>query len=321
MATDVIYFETTSPAAIQFIEKYKGGQLNVAYWSQLDDGQKENALEQAKYLITAAYPVTRQLLEQAPNVKLVQKTGSGVDNIDLDAAKEQGILVSSTPGANSNSVAEMTIGMILCLYRKLHFLDKETKQGKWLMFEHRPNMYEMRGKVHGIIGMGNIGKEVSKLSQALGTKIIYYDAYRLTPAQEEVLGVTYVDLSILFQTADIISVHVPLLPGTRGLVGAEEMNRMKPSAILVNVARGNIVDETALSAAVQQGKILGAGLDTFALEPVRQDNPLFQFDNVLVTPHIAGGTRDVLDTVLRLSFDNIRRMENGELPINIVKTK
>lgn len=319
MSAKVIYFEKVSSAACKFIETYKEPADEVTYWSELGDHERDAALAEAQYLITAAFPVTRQLLDKAPKVKLIQKTGSGVDNIDLPAAKEKGIMVSSTPGANSNSVAEMTIGMILCLYRKLHFLDRETKQGKWLMFEHRPYMFEMKNKIHGIIGMGNIGREVAKLSKAFGTKIIYYDAYRMDPEREKELGVSYVPLDKLLATADIISVHVPLLPETRGLIGREQLKQMKANAILINVARGNIIDEQALAEALHDGGLLGAAFDTFASEPISRDNPLLKFDQVLATPHIAGGTCDVLETVLRLAFQNIAKLEAGQLPDYLIK--
>ncbi|AIF50725.1 2-hydroxyacid dehydrogenase [Pelosinus sp. UFO1] len=319
MGTKVIYFEKVSPAAHEFIETYKSPGTEVAYWDQLNESQRKLCLSQAQYLITAAFPIKRQLLEKAPHVKLIQKTGSGVDNIDLIAAAEMEIMVSSTPGVNSTSVAEMTIGMILCLYRKLHFLDRETKQGKWLMFEYRPFMFEMKGKTHGIIGIGNIGKQVARLSKGFGTKIIYFDAYRLSPEKEKELGVSYVPLKDLLSTSDIMSLHVPLLPETKNMIGEKEFRLMKPNAILINVARGNIVDELALAQALKEGRLLGAGLDTFASEPVHKDNPLFGLDNALVTPHIAGGTRDVLEEVLRLSFQNIAKMEGGALPDNIIR--
>lgn len=318
MGAKVIYFEKVSSAAHEFIESFKGHDTEVAYWNDLNENQKDQCLSQANYLITAACPITRQILEKAPNVKLIQKTGSGIDNIDLEAAEEIGIKVSSTPGANSDSVAEMTIGMILCLYRKLHFLDRETKQGKWLMWEHRPSMFEMRGKTHGIIGMGNIGKKVAHLSKGFGTKTIYYDAYRMSSEQESEFDVVYVPFKELLATADIISLHIPLLPQTRNMISEEEFKIMKPNAILINVARGNIVDEKALAQALKEGRLLGAGLDTLAAEPVSKDNPLLKFDSVLTTPHVGGGTRDVLETVLRLSFQNIAKMEAGQLPSNIV---
>jgi lactate dehydrogenase-like 2-hydroxyacid dehydrogenase len=318
MGANVIYFEKVSPAAIQFINEFKDPKDEVVYWSELSEEQKTKCLERAQYLITAAYPINRELIKKAPNARLIQKTGSGVDNIDLIAAKEMNVMVSSTPGANSNSVAEMTIGMILCLYRKLHFMDRETKQGKWFMFEYRPSMFEMRGKTHGIIGMGNIGKAVAQLSKAFGTKIVYYDAYQMPVEQEKELEACYLPLQDLLAAADIVSVHIPLLPETRNLIGEKQLKMMKPNAVLINVARGHIIDEQALAAALKNGELLGAAMDTFAGEPVSQDNPLFKLDNVLATPHIAGGTCDVLRTVLRLSFENIAKVKTGRMPENLV---
>lgn len=320
MGAKVIYFEKASPDIQRIIEEYKGLTTEVVYWNDLDGNQQEHCLAQARYLITAASPVTRHILEKAPNVKLIQKTGSGVDNIDLAAAAERGIMVASTPGANSTSVAEMTIGMILSLYRKLHFLDRETKQGKWLMWEHRPFMFEMQGKTHGIIGIGNIGKKVAQLSKGFGTNVIYFNRNRLSPEMENKLGISYVPLRELLATSDIVSLHIPLLAETRNLIGEDELKLMKPNALLINVARGNIVDEKALALALQNGSLLGAGIDTWSSEPVKADNPLLQLNNVLAVPHVGGGTRDVLENVLRLSFANIAKVESGLVPDNLVKS-
>jgi len=319
MSVKVIYFETVSTASHEFIETYKSLGTEVAYWDQLDDRQKELCLSQAQYLIMSAYPINRTLLEKAPNVKLILKTGTGVDNIDLVAADEMGMMVVNTPGVNANSVAEMTIAQILCLYRKLIFVDKKTKQGEWCMFEYRPSMFEMRGKTHGIIGMGNIGKQVARLSKSFGTKVLYFDICRLSAEKEAELGVHYVAFKELLSMSDIISLHVPLTPLTTNMIRKEELELMKPNAILINVSRGKIVDEQALAKAIENKRLLGAGMDTFATEPINKDNPLFPFDNVLLTPHVAGGSCDVLREVLKLSFQNIAKMEKGETPDNLVK--
>lgn len=319
MSIKVIYFEKLSTASHEFIEVFKSPGTEVAYWDQLNDSQKELCLSQAQYFIVSAFPVNRQLLAKAPNVKLVLKTGAGVDNIDLIATDEMGIMVACTPGVNANSVAEMTIAQILCLYRKLIFVDKKTKQGEWLMFEHRPFMFEMRGKTHGIIGMGNIGKQVARLSKSFGTKIIYFDICRPSAEREEELGIQYVSFKELLSMSDIISLHVPLTPLTTNMIGKEELSLMKPNAILINVSRGKIIDEQALAQAIENKRLLGAGMDTFASEPINKDNPLFPFDNVLLTPHVAGGTCDALRKILEMCFQNIAKMEKGEIPDNLVK--
>ncbi|RPJ99075.1 2-hydroxyacid dehydrogenase [Priestia endophytica] len=319
MSCKIIYFEKMFTATREIINTYKSVDMEVNYWVDLNDEKREQALREANYLITASYPITRELLEKAPNVKLIQKTGSGVDNIDLKAAAEFGIHVASTPGANSNSVVELTIGMIISLYRKLHFLDRLTKNGEWKMWEYRTTMFEMNGKTHGVIGIGNIGRKVAQLSKAFGTNVIYYDVNRLSTEEEKELGITYVTFDNLVSQSDIISLHIPLIPETRNLISDKELNLMKSTAILVNVARGNIIDEQALAEALKCNRLLGAALDTWASEPINSDNPLLQLDNVLATPHIAGGTRDVLETVLRLSFENIRKVEAGSIADNLVK--
>lgn len=319
MSCKIIYFEKMFTATREIINTYKSVDMEVNYWVDLNDEKREQALREANYLITASYPITRELLEKAPNVKLIQKTGSGVDNIDLKAAAEFGIHVASTPGANSNSVVELTIGMIISLYRKLHFLDRLTKNGEWKMWEYRTTMFEMNGKTHGVIGIGNIGRKVAQLSKAFGTNVIYYDVNRLSTEEEKELGITYVTFDNLLSQSDIISLHIPLIPETRNLISDKELNLMKSTAILVNVARGNIIDEQALAEALKCNRLLGAALDTWASEPINSDNPLLQLDNVLATPHIAGGTRDVLETVLRLSFENIRKVEAGAIADNLVK--
>jgi lactate dehydrogenase-like 2-hydroxyacid dehydrogenase len=319
LSCKIIYFEKMFTATREIINTYKSVDMEVNYWVDLNDEKREQALREANYLITASYPITRELLEKAPNVKLIQKTGSGVDNIDLKAAAEFGIHVASTPGANSNSVVELTIGMIISLYRKLHFLDRLTKNGEWKMWEYRTTMFEMNGKTHGVIGIGNIGRKVAQLSKAFGTNVIYYDVNRLSTEEEKELGITYVTFDNLLSQSDIISLHIPLIPETRNLISDKELNLMKSTAILVNVARGNIIDEQALAEALKCNRLLGAALDTWASEPINSDNPLLQLDNVLATPHIAGGTRDVLETVLRLSFENIRKVEAGAIADNLVK--
>ncbi|WP_176466567.1 2-hydroxyacid dehydrogenase [Terribacillus saccharophilus] len=318
MECNIIYFEKAFTATIEIIEKYRDNDMNVIYWDNLNEDEKQIALSKANYFITASYPITKELMEKAPNLKLIQKTGSGVDNIDLASADKLNIKVSSTPGANSNSVVELTIGLIISLYRKLNLLDRHTKSGEWKMWEYRTSMFEMNGKKHGIIGIGNIGKKVAELSKAFGTEIIYYDKYKLPVEEEKRLGIQYVAFNELLAQADIVSLHIPLIPETRNLISHEQLNLMKSSAILINVARGNIINEDALASALKCNRLLGAALDTWASEPVEVDNPLLKLDNVVATPHIAGGTRDVLETVLRLTFDNINKVEAGKNANNLI---
>lgn len=318
MSKTIIYFESATDATKEFVDKYKREDQKVVYWQELGEKEREEHLKEAGYFIVATYPVTRELLDRSPNVKLIQRAGIGVDTIDLEAAKEKEVYVSNTPGVNAISVADMTIGLILSLYRKIPFMDQATKAGKWLMWDYRPEMYEMNGKVHAILGMGNVGKEVAKRSKAFNTEILYYDAFRLSPELEKEHGVTYMEFPEILKEADMVSIHVPLLPETRNWIGEKELAMMKPAAVLVNVARGQIVDETAVAKALKSGKLLGAAFDTFAVEPPQKENPLKECPNAILTPHIAGGTRDVLRSSIARSFENIGRIEAGELPVSIM---
>lgn len=318
MSGTTIYFESATDATKEFVNKYKKENQKVIYWQELGEKEKKAHLKEAEYFIVATYPVTRELLAQSPNVKLVQKAGIGVDTIDLEAAKEKGVYVSNLPGVNAISVAEMTIGLILSLYRKIPFMDQATKEGQWLMWDYRPEMYEMNGKVHAILGMGNVGKEVAKRSKVFNTQILYYDVFRLSPELEKEHGVTYMKFPNILKEADIVSIHVPLLPETKNWIGAKEVAAMKSTAVLVNVARGQIVDEKVVAKALKSGNLLGAAFDTFAVEPPEKENPLKKCPNAILTPHIAGGTRDVLRLSIARSFENIARLKAGELPTCIV---
>jgi D-3-phosphoglycerate dehydrogenase len=310
----VLYVDTVFDEFKKVLERHVPSNLQLLYLSEMDDQQRHNQLADTDFLLVATQPVSSDMINAAKKLKLIQKTGIGVDNINLETATQLGIPVCNTPGGNAAGVAELTILLILALYRKLIALNEATKTGNWLMWELRPHSFEMHGKTHGLIGFVNIAKKVAKRSQAFGTRIVYYDVFRLPPEQEEQLGATYLPLEKLLETSDIISVHVPLLPATRHLIGKEQFARMKESAVLINVSRGHIVDEEALFEALQNKQIAGAGIDVWAAEPVNPDNPLLALDNVLATPHIGAGTRDTLDRVLSIAFANIIRVADGELP-------
>lgn len=314
MAAKVIYFDQVYGEFKQVLEQQKPDGFELSYWAEMSGEERFALLPEADFLLVAVHKLGEEILGKAGKAKLVQKTGIGLDNIDLPAATKHGLPVANTPGGNAPGVAELTILFTLALYRKLLVLNEATKKGEWLMWELRLQSFEMYGKTHGFVGFGNIGKEVAKRSQAFGTNVVYYDKFRMPPEQEKALGVTYMAMEDVLATADIVSLHLPLLDETRNLIGERELSLMKSSALLINVSRGNIVNETALYDALKAGRIAGAGIDVWAQEPVNPDNPLLTLDNVMATPHIGAGTKDTLQRVLHVAFTNMDRVRRGEAP-------
>lgn len=314
----VLYLDPVRQEVKSLMESLVPAGLELICGAELDEQDRKIHLAEASFLLVATQSVTKEMIATAKKLQLIQKTGIGVDNIDLQAAKHAGIPVANTPGGNASGVAELTILFILALYRKLIDLHRETTRGNWLMWEMRTQSYEMNGKTHGLIGFGSIAREVAKRSKAFGTNIVYYDPIRLDPQQEAEFGVAYHSLEELLSVSDIVSLHVPLLPETRHLIGRSQLALMKQNAVLINVARGHIVDEQALFEALQTNKLAGAAIDVWAEEPVRPDNPLLGLGNVIATPHIGAGTRDTMQNVLQIAFRNIQRMIDGEQPQFVV---
>jgi glyoxylate reductase len=314
----VLYFDKVFDEFKQVLEIHKPEGFELCYWQEMNELERASILSSAEYLLVATQKLDEDILRQATKAKLIQKTGIGVDNIDLEAATRLQLPVSNTPGGNSTGVAELTILLTLALFRKLPFVDRATKSGQWLMWEVRPTSYEMEGKVHGFIGFGNIGREAAKRSKAFGTSIIYYDKFRVSEEAEQQLGATYHTMEEVLKQSDIVSLHLPLLPETKGLIGVKELQLMKRSAVLINVSRGGIVKEEDLYHILKDQLIAGAAIDVWETEPPRPDNPLFVLDNVIASPHIGAGTRDTLNKVLSLAFQNMKRVESQTKPHFVV---
>jgi D-3-phosphoglycerate dehydrogenase / 2-oxoglutarate reductase len=240
----------------------------------------------------------REIIEAAPDLKVIAKHGVGPDNIDVAAATERGILVLNTPDANAVSVAEHTVTAIGALAKQALFMDRAMRAGNWNA-RGALKAIALDGKVLGLVGTGRIGTQVAlKAQAAYNMRVIAYDPF-VKPEVAAANGITLIsDLEQVFRQADVISLHTPLTPQTRNLVSAELIAAMKPSAFLVNFARGEVVDEAALIQALTDEKIAGAALDVFQKEPIAADNPLLRLDNVLLSPHSAAQTKEC---VIRMS--------------------
>lgn len=238
-------------------------------------------------IVRSRTKVTKEVVESAKNLKIIGRPGVGVDNIDVKAAEERGIKVINTPEALTESVAELTVGLMLSLAREIPKADKSLKDGRWLKGELRG--IELSEKTLGILGLGKIGYRVMEICKAMGMKVIYWSRTR-KPKLERKIGATYVDFHSLLMQSDFLSLHLTLTPETKGIIGKREIALMKPTTFLINMSRGAVLDEEALYEALKNQKLAGAGLDVFVNEPY--NGRLRELDNVILTPHIGSNTRE-----------------------------
>ena len=255
----------------------------------------ERALAGAHALIVRSETrVTADLLARAPNLRVVARAGTGVDTIDVHAATRRGIAVMNAPGANTVSAGEHAMGLLLALVRRIPEAAAAMRQGEW--DRKRFEGTELRGKTIGVVGLGRIGGHVAQLARAFGMHVVAHDPY-LLPERAADLQVRLLALDDLLRTADVVTLHVALTDETRHLINAERLRLMKPTAVLINTARGELVDDAALAAAVREKRIGGAAIDVFAVEPLPADSPLRGLDRVLLTPHLAASTAEAQERV------------------------
>jgi phosphoglycerate dehydrogenase-like enzyme len=268
---------------------------------------------------TFRLPIDAVAAEAARGCLLIQQPSIGYQHIDLDATREAGIPVANAGAANAIGVAEHTIMFILCLLKRALYFHRKTARGEWGQPEiFTLGMLELNGKTLGIVGMGHIGREVAVRARPFGCRIVYYDINALSGEEEKELGAERVGLEELLRMSDIVTLHVPLTPETRHLINEERLSLMKPEAYLLNLARGEVVDEAALAAALDEGRLAGAGIDVFTEEPVDPDNPLLKSDKVMLSPHVSGGTNESRVRILQVTVENVTRVLAGEKPINVV---
>lgn len=265
--------------------------------------------------------IDTDLLDRAPNLKMIANFGVGFNNIDIDSATARGIPVSNTPGVLTESTADLTFALILAISRRLVEGDRMTRAGKfkfWAPFHFLGQ--DVSSKILGIIGFGRIGKAVARRAKAFDLKVIYYSTQRLDQSVEKTLGVEYKDLKTLLQTADFVSLHVPLNSRTMHLIGQRELHLMKSTAYLINTSRGPVVDEKALLRALEQRVISGAGLDVYEHEPELTPG-LAEIDNVIVLPHIGSATTETRTKMAQMAAENLLAGLNGDIPPNCLNCR
>jgi phosphoglycerate dehydrogenase-like enzyme len=300
--------------------------LKVVY-RQPDDAHLPALLREVRAIVMPAVgPKLAATLFEGSRLSLIQVTGAGVDRLDAQAMKKLGIPVANVPGGSNGAVAEYAVTAASMLLRRFAWADAEIRSGNYSAFRARllaDNLPALEGLTVGVIGLGVIGLAVAAAFAKLGCKLCYCDPEPRDRSAAASLGATAVPLGELLRTADVISVHVPLLPSTRGLIGEAQLASMKSGAVLVQASRGGIVDEAGLAMHLRSGHLGGAAVDVYETEPIAADNPLLALEGdaarkLLLTPHIAGVTRQSYALLFRSSWENVERALKGELPHNRV---
>jgi phosphoglycerate dehydrogenase-like enzyme len=276
---------------------------------EADKGKFLREMRDADVLLHVLEPVTAAVIDAAPRLKLIQKIGIGVNTIDLDAARRRGVAVCNMPGTNTQAVAEMTLLLMLATLRRLARLDELTRAGQGWEFERElpDDLGELSGRTVGLLGFGAVARRLVPMLQAIGAKVVYSSR---RPAADA--PIAFLPFRELLPVADLLSLHLPLTAETTGMIGAAAFAAMKRGSVLINTARGPLVDEAALCAALTSGHLCGAGLDVFSREPVSPDDPLLRQPNVVVTPHLAWLTAETLERSLAVIAENCRRLRQGE---------
>ena len=279
--------------------------------SALSEAEKTDLCREADAIISSDISVN--VLKECPNVKLIQTLSAGYDRLDLETILEMGIPVANNGGANAISVSEQTIALMISISRNLMAQwDSTTRQRQWRGALYQTELSELTDKTVGIVGLGRIGKHVAKRLTGFDTRTIYYDVIDIPQDIRLELKAEPVPFDELLESSDIVSLHVPLTRRTRGMMSDREFEIMKPTAFLINACRGPVVDEAALYRALTEGKIAGAGLDVLEVEPTPPDNPLFDLDNVVITPHMAGQSVETALRAANFACANILRVLSGE---------
>lgn len=301
--------------------------LSIRYMSPADNELPRHLAVARALVIPAVGPDLPAALFDESRIELIQVTGAGIDRLDADAMKAKGIAIANVPGGSSGAIAEYAVSCALTLLRRIFWADGELRKGLYVDARRRmvsENLAGLQGLTVGVVGLGVIGTAVAQAFHGMGSKIIYHDPAPRDPDAAGQMGAVALPLAELLANADIVTLHVPLLPATESMIGERELGQMKAGTILINAARGGIVDEVALVKYLSNGHLGGAAVDVYSSEPPEQDNPLFAVESeagrrLLLTPHIAGVTRQSWVNLFRTAWENVERfLVHHEPPVNRV---
>lgn len=300
-------------APLAILKQAIAGDFELEVLDALSVDELRERIADADYLLVSGrMRIDGETLACARKLKMIQRTGVGLDSLDLDCIKERGIPLYVNQGVNSTSVAEHALYLILAALRRSYFVNRQIRSGIWKKQETGLTTHELAGKTVGVVGMGNIGRKVARRVAAFDARILYYDAYRLNPEDEAALGVEFCSMGDLLAHADVVTLHCPA-NGDGPLIGASELARMRDGAIIINTARGSLVDMDALVAALNSGKLAAAGIDVFDSEPIAADHPILACDNAVLSPHIGGVTYEAFASMMEGAVGNMRAFERGDL--------
>lgn len=302
-------FGKNDPTLRAYLESQVGEVIYNRTGKPLNPAQLADLLPGIDGFIAGLDSITAEALQAADRLQVISRYGVGVDNVDLEYARKENIIVTNTPGSNSVSVAELALGLMLALVRQIPQAVQATRAGDW----PRINGFSLEGKTVGIVGFGSIGKQLGRRLTGFNCRILAYDPFPDLPFAAE-LGIKICSLDELLNQSDIISLHLPLSPSTQSLVDEDFINRMKPGAMLINTARGDIIDEAALYNALNTGQLAGAALDVFCQQPPDPSNPLLALSNVLVTPHMGAHTDGATNAMGWMSLRDCLAVLRGDEP-------
>jgi phosphoglycerate dehydrogenase-like enzyme len=300
------------PEPLSFVNKLVPDGFEIIALERPGQEELISKASQADYLLAGGRTrVDQKVLEAAPKLKMIQRSGVGLDSLDLVAIEKKGIPVYVNEGVNERSVAEHTILLILACMRKLVEVNSMTHKGHWVKHDLGISCHDLYGKQIGLIGLGSIGSRVAKMLAGFGVNLVYFKRTPLSNEQEKQIGASYRPLIELLSTSDVISVHSSLNTDSSNLLGSDEFKLLKKGSVIINTSRGGVVDEESLFLALKSGQVASAGLDVFAMEPLTLNHPLLGLDNVVLTPHIASITAETFADMIGSAMSSIALFDKG----------
>jgi len=312
MSETIVLLDLTTPERADRLRSLLPPGFVLTHGTARGDEHMKEIIAEADYAISGQVAVSGDVLRAGKKLKLLHKWGVGYDNIDVATAKELGIKVARTTGSNAVPVAEFALGLMLSSLRFIAYGHEELKKGHWATGKLPGDTYMLSGKTVGIVGFGAIGKNVAKLLKGFGCRILYSKRTPLSAAEEAELGVSHASMAQILAEADVVSLHCPLTPETTNLIDAAALKAMKKTAVLVNVARGGVVNEADLVTALRGREIAGAAMDVYSVEPLPSDSDLLTLDNIVVTPHLAAMAADNFAPTVKRMFANMVHVSRGE---------